>query len=994
MVQIYAGKQGQYTKAYPMKSESEIASTLQHLIRQVGAPNLLFSDNAKAEIGKAVTELLRYYSIKDHQSEPGHQHQNYAERVIQEILRYVNVVMERTGTPPDCWLLCLLYVVDLMNHLSRDSLDGRTPIEATFNYKPDVSPYLYVHWWQPVYYAELSQKNFPSKSKERTGRIVGIAWDKGDLMTFMVLDDETRYVSTRSYVRPIDNENPNFVAMSDEGEEYGASQKPILQSVTEAVHGVNPDSSDIELFPIKPDDLVGTTFLHQPEENGAILRARIVRKIEERDADNRRKALKFLVEIGDNEYDEIMTYNDLIDIVEKRNEAELNGEAETHAYREFVGFQGPLKASDPRYNGSSWNLLVHWEDGSQTWEPLKILIADDPVSVAAYGKSVGLLDQPGWKRLKRIARRENHFKRMVKHSKIAPSRNVPLYKFGIELPRTIKDVFRIDEKNHNRRWRTACDLEIELLKSYQTFHDLGKHAPTPKGYKHIRLHWVFDVKEDGRHRARLVAGGHLTDVLKESAYSGVVSLRSLRMCVLLAEMNDLKINATDISSAYLEAKTKEKLTITAGPEFGELAGHTLIIVKALYGLRSSGARWHELLADTLREMGFIPCKSDPDVWMRNAIDHWEYVCVYVDDLAIMMKDPAQFFKDIKAIGGYNLKGTDEIRYHIGGDFFRDTDGTLCYGAKTYINRLKVTFERLFPGEKLHPFKSPLEPNDHPELDQTPELDEEGIAKYQSLIGALQWAVSLCRWDIHQAVMTLGRFRAAPKEGHMKSLKRIAGYLALFQDAAIRFNTAEPDYSGMQEMKMDWSYSVYGKGKEEIPADMPKPLGKAVTLTCFVDANLMHDFVTGRSATGVLHLMNSTPIDWFSKRQDTVETATYGSEFVAARIATEQIMDIRNTLRYMGMPVKDKTYLFGDNEGVIKSSTLPHSVLKKRHNMLAFHRVREAIAMGILRFIHINGKENPSDVLTKPLSHGIAYPLIKPFLFACGDTLKKMGIKTK
>ena len=300
----------------------------------------------------------------------------------------------------------------------------------------------------------------------------------------------------------------------------------------------------------------------------------------------------------------LSTYNDLIDIVEKRNEAELNGEAEMHAYREFVGFQGPLKPSDPSYNGSSWNLLVHWEDGTQTWEPLKILAADDPVSVAAYGKSVGLLDKPGWKRLKGIARRENHFKRMVKHSKIAPSRNVPLYKFGVELPRTIKDAFRIDEMNHNRRWRTACDLEIELLKSYNTFQDLGKHAPTPKGYKHIRLHWVFDVKEDGRHRARLVAGGHLTDVLKESAYSGVVSLRSLRMCILLAELNDLKINATDISSAYLEAKTKEKLTITAGPEFGDLAGHTLIIFKALYGLRSSGARWHERLADTLRDMGW------------------------------------------------------------------------------------------------------------------------------------------------------------------------------------------------------------------------------------------------------------------------------------------------------------------------------------------------------------------------------------------------------
>jgi hypothetical protein len=226
---------------------------------------------------------------------------------------------------------------------------------------------------------------------------------------------------------------------------------------------------------------------------------------------------------------------------------------------------------------------------------------------------------------------------------------------------------------------------------------------------------------------------------------------------------------------------------------------------------------------------------------------------------------------------------------------------------------------------------------------------------------------------------------------LKRLKHITGYLTQFNHAAIRFNITEPDYSNFKEMKMDWSYSVYGNGTEQVPSDMPTPLGKSVTLSCFVDANLMHDFVTGRSATGILHMMNSTPIDWFSKRQDTVETATYGSEFVAARIATEQIMDIRHTLRYMGVPVHEKTYMFGDNEGVIKSSTLPHSVLRKRHNMLSYHRVREAIAHGILRFIHMPGTENPADVLTKSLGHSKLWHLIKPFLFSFGDTLKKMEL---
>jgi hypothetical protein len=90
-------------------------------------------------------------------------------------------------------------------------------------------------------------------------------------------------------------------------------------------------------------------------------------------------------------------------------------------------------------------------------------------------------------------------------------------------------------------------------------------------------------------------------------------------------------------------------------------------------------------------------------------------------------------------------------------------------------------------------------------------------------------------------------------------------------------------------------------------------------------------------------------------------------------------------------VREKTYMFGDNEGVIKSSTLPHSVLRKRHNMLSYHRVREAIAAGILCFIHMPGTENPADVLTKSLTHSKLWKLIKPFLFGFGDTLAKMDL---
>jgi hypothetical protein len=166
--------------------------------------------------------------------------------------------------------------------------------------------------------------------------------------------------------------------------------------------------------------------------------------------------------------------------------------------------------------------------------------------------------------------------------------------------------------------------------------------------------------------------------------------------------------------------------------------------------------------------------------------------------------------------------------------------------------------------------------------------------------------------------------------------------------------------------------------------MPEPLGKAVLTTSYVDANLYHDFLMGRSVTGVLHLVNQTPVDWYCKRQATVETATYGSEFNAARTATEQIMDLCYTLRMLGVPVVH-SYMFGGNKSVVLHSTVPHSQLNKRHNALAYHRVREAIAADILRFFHIAGKKNPADILSKHCGHLEAWPHIKPLLFWHGET---------
>ena len=151
---------------------------------------------------------------------------------------------------------------------------------------------------------------------------------------------------------------------------------------------------------------------------------------------------------------------------------------------------------------------------------------------------------------------------------------------------------------------------------------------------------------------------------------------------------------------------------------------------------------------------------------------------------------------------------------------------------------------------------------------------------------------------------------------------------------------------------------------------------------------MHCKVTGRSTTGVFHMVNQTPIEAYSKKQATVETATYGSEFVAARTATEQIMDLRFTLRSMGVPIEDKAWMLGDNKSVITSSTIPFSLLSKRHNALAYHRVRSAIAGGYLNFCYIPSKQNFADILTKHLGGLELDKHIRHILKVRGETVKE------
>ena len=974
--QFFVGRKSLYRSVTPCgSSDKDFARTLMDEIRKYGAMDRLISDNARAQISEQVKDILRTFCIKDWQSEPHIGNQNYAERAWKDTKTRTNNLLNTSGAPPELWLQALQYVCVIQNHTSFKSLNDRTPIEWLLGYTPDISVLLHFRFWEPVYYAKYDAK-FPSDSTEELGRFVGIAENVGNAMTFKILTKESKIIH-RSVVRSATKETPFTNKRADADAKGTPVAKQHIRTYVESKmdHKIEAGGN---LPSINPTPLLGRTFINDPSDDGTQIRAKIeaIEDVQGTTADCLQPLFKFRSKVGDETFEHVMTYHKMLEWCDR--------DLDKDNYFHIDGILGHRKNHE---SGRGHQVLIQWGDGTSTWNDLGTTFQDDPITVSLYAQKNGLLDTPGWKDCKRYVKNEKKLARMINQARLKVNRTKPVYKYGYQIPRNHNEAVKIDKKYGNTKWQDAEKLEIKQLFEYEAFEDLGKDAPVPKGYTQIPCHFVYDVKHDGRHKARMVAGGHRTSTPTDSVYSGVVSLAGIRAVTFLAELNDLELWGTDIGNAYLESYTKEKVAFIAGPEFGDLQGHTMIIVKALYGLRTSGARWHDRLFDALTIMGFRPSRADPDIWMRQKDGHYEYIAVYVDDLLIASKEPSVIIVALEAHPNlFKLKGTGPIKFHLGCDFFRDDTGTLCMGPKTYIERMCAQYESMFGVKPKAVYTSPLTSNDHPELDTSDLLDEDGAHQYQSILGVLQWTISLGRFDIATAVMTMSGFRTAPRVGHMDRLRRICGYLSKMKHGFIRVRTGTPDYSDMNYTRYDWERTVYGKIKEEFPTDAPVPLGKPIILTSYVDANLHHDMITGRSVTAVLHFANQTPIDWFSKKQSTVEMATYGSEFVAAKMAVQQVMGIRMFFRYLGVAINGPTHLFGDNGSVVTSGSLPHSPLRKRHHALSYHYTREAIASGAVDFQFLPGHLNPADILSKHWGYQQVWAsALRPILFWKGDT---------
>ena len=503
---------------------------------------------------------------------------------------------------------------------------------------------------------------------------------------------------------------------------------------------------------------------------------------------------------------------------------------------------------------------------------------------------------------------------------------------------------------------------LEVFKYFPSDKTFGKED----GWQKAPLRMIFDIKsEDRRYKARLVVGGHKVDSSAYNTFSSQVDTLSVLLLFLVCKHQNLSLMTADVSNAFPTAPTKEKVWCIAGAEFGEREGAKIEIQRAMYGLAGSSRAFADFLADSIRRLGFTPSRADPDLWVKESEQGYDYIATHVDDLIVVAKQPQEYIALIEQ--EFALRNIEsEPAYYLGTSLKRIEDGRIVMNSENYIKESIRKYETKH-NITLKKEALPMKANAHPELDVSPLLDTGKHKEFQHIIGLGQWMVLTGRIDICYAISSLARFAAGPREGHLEMARFILEYLKKHPKKGIVMDPRTPKIKEELTPQYEEFGHQYKYYKEEMDPYCPPPKVRELEITIFCDSDHAHDLVTGRSITGLIAFVGSTPVYWKSKRQTSVHTSTFGAEFTALKAAVELAITLRYHLRSMGIKVTHPTSIYADNQSVCINATNPASSLNKKAVALAYHFVRQHQAGEVVTIYHIKSEDNYADLLTKPLN---------------------------
>jgi len=1012
-----------YVTAYPIRSKKFVGITLQQLAEDVGIPNELFMDNAPEMLGfdKEFQKIVRRLRIMCKTIEPHTSRQNKAERMIGELRRRWRDTCRRTNLHKRLWDYAIVWIAEIMSR-TWNRRTGRTGVESVTGDTPDISEWIDFDMNDRVWYWDSPG----CEESPMPARWLGISHRVGSALCYWVINEQGKVLS-RTSVQHVTESQIGTDAVRKRFDDLDKSilerlnvkerdkAEPFGQFFDDEDIWFNQEDEGIDRpIPIDPDLAAGDNEENGDKDNTTYdpyIGAEIILDTGAEGSPRRGTVVK-RARGQDGKLKGIRNNNPLISTA--RYEVEIDGIREEYAanqvaeciyaqvddegrrrllLKEIVAHKKSDEAID-KTNGwtttktgrkrrvittKGWSIKIEWKDGTASWLPMSEVKEANPIELAEYAVTAKISDEPAfawW--VSSVLKKRNAIIKKVKGKYWRTT-----HKFGIKLPHSVEEALKIDKENGNDFWTKAIEKEMARVRVAFKKWDGGTTADEARkklvGYQFIKCHIVFDIKFDGLVRkARLVAGGHKTDTPSSVTYSSVVSRDSVRIAFLYAALNELSVVAADIGNAYLNAPSRERTWTIAGKEFGEDEGSVYLIVRALYGQKASGAAWRAFFSSILTDLDFVPTRGDPDVYIREAVRpngdaYYEMCLIYVDDVLLCSHDPYSTIDKLKLKFRLKEDSLGAPTRYLGAlvKVFTDARGKECYALSSddYVEVAvkEVESELAKEGLKLRGrAQRPFDQGYKPEMDITPELDADGISKYQGYMGIFRWMLELGRIDIMTEVSQLSSFQASPREGHLEACYHIFAYLRKHPNMAL---VMHPSRLHLKEerfgKKKDWS-DFYGKMKEDIALDLPRPLGKAIRITCFVDADHAGNVVTRRSQTGIIFFINNAPIIWYSKKQNTVEASTFGSEFIAMRIATEINDSLRYKLRTFGIPIEGPTDVLCDNGSVVNSGQRPESQLSKKHLSICYHRLRECVTKEALRVGKVADAENPADLFTKIL----------------------------
>jgi hypothetical protein len=478
-------------------------------------------------------------------------------------------------------------------------------------------------------------------------------------------------------------------------------------------------------------------------------------------------------------------------------------------------------------------------------------------------------------------------------------------------------------------WKMAMDDEYNALIQNKTW-DL---VPRPPDANVIRSMWIFRHKEksDGsfeRHKARLVGNGAGQQVGVDcgETFSPVVKPATIRTVLSIALSKAWSIHQLDVKNAFLHGELKETVYMhqPLGFKDPDRPNHVCLLRKSLYGLKQAPRAWYKRFADFVSSIGFSQSKSDNSLFIYQKDTHMAYILLYVDDI-ILTTSSDNLRKSIISLlsSEFAMKDLGPLSYFLGIAVIRHSDG-LFLSQKKYAEEI---IERAGMSS-CKPCPTPVDTK--PKLSAKSSTPYDDPSLYRSLAGALQY-LTFTRPDISYAVQQICLFMHNPMDDHMQALRRILRYV---------------------------------KGTSQYGLHLYP--SSTTSLISYTDADWGGCPDTRRSTSGYCVFLGDNLLSWSSKRQTTLSRSSAEAEYRGVANVVSESCWLRNLLLELRCPVYKATMVYCDNVSAIYLSGNPVQHQRTKHIEMDIHFVREKVARGQVRVLHVPSRYQIADIFTKGL----------------------------